>query len=300
MILLTGASGLLGWSFLSAAHRRNQPIVGVFHQHPLPSSEAETVCVDLTDQTKVHELLNSLKPDWIVHCAAMTNVDLCEVEPDQATLLNTTVSRALAIEARKLGAGFVYTSTDSVFDGVRGNYSEQDIPNPINVYAQSKLAGERAVQDEYPDALIVRTNIYGWNVQRKLNLAEWILTELESQRSIQGFSDVIFNPLLVDDLSEIVLTMMERGMKGLYHVAGTGACSKYEFALALAEVFGRDGQLVRKASVDDAPLKAPRPRNTSLNQAKIERDLGMKMPDLLSGLQRFKSLRPLARSGNPN
>ena len=300
LILVTGASGLLGWSFLSAARRRNQSAIGLFHTHPLPEAHADSICIDLTDHSKTHELLNSIRPNWVVHCAAMTNVDLCEAEPDKARLLNSTVSGNLAKEARNLGAGFIYISTDSIFDGVKGDYAEEDLPHPINVYAQSKLAGERAVLDEFPNTLIVRTNIYGWNVQNKLSLAEWILSRLESNTSIPGFHDVIFNPLLVNDLSDILLMMMNRGMKGLYHVAGSDTCNKYEFALSLADVFGLDGRLIKKASIDDSVLKAPRPRNTSLNHSKIERDLGIRMPDLISGLQHFKSLRTLPHASEAN
>lgn len=281
------------------ARRRNQSVIGQFHSHPLPET-ADSVCVDLTQRGKTRELLNSLKPDWIVHCAAMTNVDLCEAQPDQARLLNTTVSGNLAEEARNLGAGFVYISTDSVFDGARGDYSEADVPNPTNVYAQTKLAGERVVMDELPNSLIVRTNIYGWNLQNKLSLAEWILSRLENNEGLPGFSDVIFNPLFVADLSDILLTMMARGMKGLYHLAGSDKCSKYQFALSLADVFGLDGQLVREATIDDSTLKAPRPRNTTLLYSKIEHDLGTRMPDLVSGLRHFKLLRPAAQAAKAN
>ncbi|MDQ5846633.1 MAG: dTDP-4-dehydrorhamnose reductase [Acidobacteriota bacterium] len=291
MILVTGASGLLGASFVSVARQYHRPLVALSHQHPVAGSGLESVTVDLTDQQEVEKLLHSLRPTWIVHCAALTDVDGCEEQPDKARLINTTVSRNLAREARILGAGLVYISTDSVFDGEKGDYSEDDIPNPLNVYAQSKLAGEQAVREELAESLIVRTNIYGWNVQKKLSLAEWMLARFEAQQTIPAFEDVIFSPILVNDLSEILLNMMERRMTGLYHVTGSESCSKHQFALNLATVFGMDRQLVKATSIADSSLKAPRPRNTSLSTVKVERTLGKAMPDLLSGLKHFKALR---------
>jgi dTDP-4-dehydrorhamnose reductase len=297
LILVTGASGLLGASFVSVARQHYKHLVQLSYQHPLPGSGLESVRVDLTDHKEVEKLLHSLRPDWIVHCAALTDVDGCEEQPEKAWLINTTASRNLAREARVLGAGFVYISTDSVFDGQKGDYSEDDIPNPINVYAQSKFAGEQAVVQELPRSLIIRTNIYGWNLQDKLSLAEWMLTRLEINQTIPAFEDVIFSPILVNDLSEILVNMMERQMTGLYHVAGSESCSKYQFALGIASVFGMDRGLVHATSIADASLKAPRPRKISLNTAKAARDLGKAMPDLLSGLQHFKALRSRKFSG---
>jgi dTDP-4-dehydrorhamnose reductase len=291
LILVTGASGLLGASFVSVARQHHKHLVPLSYQHSLPGSGLEYVTIDLTNHQEVEKLLHSLRPTWIVHCAALTDVDCCEEQPEKAWLINTTVSRNLAREARVLGAGFVYVSTDSVFDGEKGDYSEDDIPNPINVYAQSKFAGEQAVVQELAQSLVIRTNIYGWNLQKKLSLAEWMLARFEANQMIPAFEDVIFSPILVNDLSEILLNMMERRMTGLYHVAGSESCSKHQFALGLAKVFGMDRGLVQATSIADAGLKAPRPRKTSLSTVKAARGLGKTMPDLISGLQHFKALR---------
>ena len=291
MILVTGASGLLGANFVSVARQHDRHLVALTHRHSLPGSDVQSVTVDLTDQQEVKKLIHDLRPRWIVHCAALTNVDLCEEQPEIATLVNTTTSRNLAREAKMVGAGFVYISTDSVFDGEKGQYSEDDRPNPLNVYGRSKLTGEVAVTEELEESLVIRTNIYGWNVQKKLSLAEWMLTKLEAGEPLPGFEDVVFSPILVNDLSEILITMMDRRLRGVYHVAGSESCSKYQFALALADVFGLDGGVIQRTSIADAGLKAPRPLKTSLSTTKASEALGQPMPDLLSGLQHFKSLR---------
>lgn len=291
MILVTGASGLLGANFVSVARKHDRHLVALTHRYSLPDRDVRSVTVDLTDQQEVKKLIHDLRPTWIVHCAALTNVDLCEEQPETATLVNTTASRNLASEARMVDAGFVYISTDSVFDGEKGQYSEDDRPNPLNVYGQSKLAGEMAVIEELAESLVIRTNIYGWNVQKKLSLAEWMLTKLEAGEPLPAFEDVIFSPILVNDLSEILISMMDRRLKGVYHVAGSESCSKFQFAVTVADVFGLDRGVIQPTSIANAGLKAPRPRKTSLSTVKASEALGTPMPDLLSGLQRFKLLR---------
>jgi dTDP-4-dehydrorhamnose reductase len=291
LILVTGASGLLGANFVSVARKHDRHLVALTHRHSLPDNEVQSVTIDLTDQQEVKQLIHDLRPAWILHCAALTNVDLCEEQPEIAMQVNTTASRNLAREAKMVDAGLVYISTDSVFDGEKGQYSEEDQPNPLNVYGRSKLAGETAVIEELEKSLVIRTNIYGWNVQKKLSLAEWMLTKLEAGETLPGFEDVVFSPILVNDLSEILISMMDRRLKGVYHVAGSESCSKYQFALSLADVFGLDGGVIQRTSIAGAGLKAPRPRKTSLSTVKASEAIGQPMPDLLSGLRHFKSLR---------
>jgi dTDP-4-dehydrorhamnose reductase len=193
--------------------------------------------------------------------------------------------------SKETGAGFVYISTDSVFDGKKGHYSELDPPAPLNVYGESKLAGEKSVLDEHAQCMIIRTNIYGWNIQRKLSLAEWILERLKSRETVPGFYDVLFTPILANDLSIIILEMMDLGLEGLYHVAGSETISKYEFAKQVAKVFGLEEDLVQHKSVVDSTLKAERPNNISLQTTKVSVAIGQEMPNIENGLKRFKFLK---------
>jgi len=290
-ILVTGASGLLGANFVLTAKQRSSAVVALSYHHSLTVAGSKAVQADLTDRRTSKEIVLSFRPSWIVHCAALTNVDWCEAHPGQTSQGNVEMTRNLAVVAREVDAGFVYISTDSVFDGQIGNYSEESTPAPLNVYARSKLEGEKVVQNELDSGLIIRTNIYGWNALEKMSLAEWILHRLEAGQIVPGFRDVVFTPIVVNDLCEIVLDMMEMGLKGIYHVAGSQVCSKYEFALGLAEVFGLNTQLVQAVSVSGYPFIAPRPRNTSLLTSKVSRVVGRPMPDVRSGLRCFRTLR---------
>ena len=265
--------------------------LALYRNFPVRIPGVSSLAIDLRDREQVKSLMKRFRPSWIIHCAAMTNVDWCETNPRDAYSMNGQVTRELVRGAKRAGASLLYISTDSVFDGRKGNYTEEDEPSPLNVYGRSKLIGEKAVQEEGESSLIVRTNIYGWNIQNKQSLAEWILATLESGQSVPGFVDVFFTPILVNDLSEILLEMVDRQLTGLYHVAGSQVCSKYEFAVELADLFGLDKSLIKAASLADSFLKANRPPNTSLRTTRISQTLGRPMPDLMSGIRRLKSLR---------
>lgn len=290
MILVTGASGLLGANLLWEVRGRYDR-VAVYYRHPIRLPGVVGVRADLTCSPEALELIEAYRPHWIVHCAALTNVDLCEEEPSEAHKVNVEMTEHLVSAARRTGARMLYISTDSVFDGVRGRYSEEDTPRPLNVYARTKLEGERVVRGNLDRSLVVRTNIYGWNAQNKDSLAEWLLGRLESGQQVPGFQDVFFTPILVNDLAKILLNMMDQALHGVYHVAGGERCSKFEFAQRLAEAFALEKTLVVPASLHTSHLRAPRPRDTSLVTEKVSRALGMRMPDVRQGLARFKALR---------
>ncbi len=169
-------------------------------------------------------------------------------------------------------------STDSVFDGQRGNYAEDDPAAPLNIYARTKLEGERAIFDEMLDALVVRTNFVGYAADATTGLVHWIVGELSAGKRISGFSDVIFTPLVINDLARVFFSMMDAKLTGLYHVGGASPVSKFDFAVKLARELGLDESLIQRACLADGQLGAPRPRNTSLTSARLEKDLGRPMP----------------------
>ncbi|HLE56293.1 MAG TPA: SDR family oxidoreductase, partial [Rhodothermia bacterium] len=238
MLLVTGASGFLGGTLALEALASGRPVVGTAHSHNADQPGLQIVRVDLTAASAVQELLGRMEPQWVVNCAAFTNVDECERDPVRARSLNVELPRALAVACARAGVGLVHISTDSVFDGERGGYTEEDDPAPVNVYARSKLEGERAVQEAYPEALVLRTNFIGVSQSRTVGLADWITFRLESGERIPGFTDVIFAPLLANELSRLVLAAIDCGLKGLYHANARDAWSKYDFARRLAAALG--------------------------------------------------------------
>jgi len=290
-IMVTGASGLLGANLTLELVRQGRRVVALYGRHPIALEGASCAACDLMDRAAMAKLLSASTPSLIVHCAAATDLDWCETHPQEAMRINAEAAGGLASLARVAGAGFVYISTDAVFDGVSGGYVETDPVSPTNWYARSKLAGEEAVRGEMPAALVLRVNIYGWNLQAKNSLAEWILRRLEQGELVPGFCDTTFAPVLVNDTTEWVLHLAESGCSGIYHVASADHSSKYEFARSIAAVFRLDASLVRESLLQESSLSVPRPRNTWLRTDKIAASLGQPMPTIRQGLEKFRMLR---------
>jgi dTDP-4-dehydrorhamnose reductase len=266
-------------------------VTGLYCRHVLQLEGVDIVGGDLSRPGEAARIIGMSKPDWVVHCAAATNVDDCEHDPETAFRLNRDMAYLVAEAAHAGGARFVHISTDAVFDGKRGDYTERDAPNPINVYGRSKLEGEQAVLDANPDALVIRTNLYGWSAQPKKSLAEWFLANLESGNSCYGFADISITPILATDLAGLILQMLEKDLHGHYHVAGGECINKYEFGVKLARTFDLDPDLIQRAGVEKAGLAAPRPNRLCLSGEKIEQTLGINLPGLEHGLGRLKSQR---------
>lgn len=258
-LMVTGASGLLGANLVLEAMGSHQ-VIAVTHRHPVAASGVAAYQVDLTDGRAARALVAETAPEWIVHCAAATDVDDCEQDPEFAQRLNRDMAAHVAAAAFAQEAAFLLISTDAVFDGETGNYDETAAPNPLSAYGRSKVAGEQAVLREYPKALVLRTNIYGWNARAKESLAEWFLHRCESGLRSPGWTDVWSTPILVNDLAGIVLRLLASGACGLYHVGGATCLSKYEFGRHVAAAFDFDPELIEAASVAEAGLAAPRAR----------------------------------------
>ena len=288
-ILITGASGLLGLN-LALEAAMEHTIIGQVHHHNLVSEAFTIVQKDLLAPGAMQRLLDDTQPEWVIHCAALANVDACEVDPLQARQLNTVIPEKLAHYVARGGARLLHVSTDAVFDGERGQYSENDSPNPLSVYARSKLEAERQVAQANPQAIIARVNLFGWSLSGKRSLSEFFFNNLQSGDAVMGFTDVFFCPMLANHLAEFFLKMLDANLSGLYHVVGSDCISKYQFGVNIARKFGLDERLIAPKSVDEAGLRAPRSPNLTLRIDKLIHDLGASPPSLSTGIERFYTL----------
>lgn len=292
-ILVTGASGLLGLNLaLSAAGQASGShlVFGTVKDHALRTSAFTAIQTDLLASEAVEKLLDQTQPDWVIHCAAMANVDACEADPQGARQLNSELPAKLASHVARGGARLVHISTDAVFDGQRGAYTETDLPNPLGVYARTKLEGERLVAEANPEAIIARVNLFGWSLRGSRSLGEFFFYNLSAGKGVRGFTDVFFCPLLANDIAPILLHMLEKGLSGLYHVVSRECASKYEFGVRVARRFGLDESLITPTSVAEAGLRAPRSPNLTLRTDKLAAALGAPPPDLSTGIDGFYSL----------
>lgn len=287
-MFLSGISGLLG---LNAALmlRDRFTVTGCYHEHPVAIDGIQVWGIDLRRSGPIQALLEELRPAMILHAAGLVNVDACEQLPEEAQVLNVDVSRTIAGIASSLGSKLIHVSTDHLFDGTRSGMAERDPLSPVNVYGRTKAEAEGAVRQACPDALIVRTNFYGWGTPLKASFSDWILSGLEQQARLAMFTDVYFTPILIHDLVERMVELAGRGARGVYHLAGRERISKHAFALALAKVFGLSAACVEASALARHPRYARRPLDMSLSCAKATEVLGP-MPGLRDGLHRLKRL----------
>lgn len=288
-ILITGTGGLLG-SNLALEAASAHTVFGVDRSCPQKTEAFTPIVADLLDPGTVERILDDTQPDWVIHCAAQANVDACEDDPEAARELNTEVPRKLAQHVARGGARLLHVSTDAVFDGQDSNYAETDVPTPINVYAQTKLDGENVVLAEAPDAIVARINMFGWSPTGKRSLAEFFYNNLRDGNQVKGFTDVIFCPLLVNDLAGLFLKMLHKELSGLYHVVSSESINKYDFGVAIATKFGLDAALISPISVAKSGLKAVRSPQLSLKVDKLIHDLGIVPPGLSPAIDRFYAL----------
>lgn len=283
-ILITGASGLLGINLALEAVKRYE-VVGVTHGQQLSEPGFKTIQADLLQPNALRRVLDAAEPDWVINCAALASLDAAERQPELAQRLNAELPGHLAAEAARRGMRFLQISTDAVFDGVKGNYDEEDSPSPISVYGRTKRLAELAVKAVHPHVLIVRPNFFGWSVNGQKSLAEFFYNNLSAGKSMPGFIDRIFCPLHVNDLAGIMLELLEKDLRGIYHAVSSDHLSKCEFGVAMANRFDLDASLV--VPTVTVETTAPRALNLTLRATRVTKVLGHTLPTVAEGIDKL-------------
>lgn len=236
--------------------------------------------LDITDKEEIKRVIEKDRPELIINSAAMADVDLCEKEVDKAAIINGQAVEWVSQNAQRINAKFVQISTDYVFDGEKGNYSELDTPNPINQYGKSKLVGELNAL-KY-NGIVLRIEMpYGINLAKNKNVFfESVLRNLSSGKEVNAAVDQIISPTFIEDIPMAIETLVSKDYKGIFHLASKEKLSRYDFVIKIAEVFGFNKNLVKKVSLDEFKFVARRPKKTSLNIAKISETFDIKSMDV--------------------
>lgn len=280
---------MLGLSLLRAFAGKYRCVAVSRNRGPDPTEDWRVA--DLLD-TDIRALLTACRPDVVVHCAAITSVDQCESNPQVAQKLHVRSTEGLAEACRAINAQLVYISTDSVFDGAKeAPYTELDRPQPLNVYANTKLDGERSVL-AYSKGLVLRTNIFGWRWQGPASFSEWILAGLQQQAELTMFTDVMYSPIASEELARVIDMCIERDIAGLYHAGGGESLSKYDFSLKVARAFSLPATYVRPIKLAEKELVARRPANMALDSSALGRLLGKAMPDVDTSIHAWMDRKP--------
>ena len=281
-ILILGIQGQLGRDIEHAL--ADQEVTGPLYEE-----------LDVTDGDRVEAAVADAAPDWVVNCAAMTNVDKCETERELAYDINAAGAHNAARAAAAAGAGLVHISTDYVFDGAReGPYVETDDPRPLNVYGESKLAGERFVARSCPDHYIVRTSgLYGthecWG--KGTNFVETMLRLSRDHTRLRIVRDEVLTPTFTENLAVHVRRMIEsRPPWGVYHATNDGRCSWFDFA---TEIFRLECVPIELEGITSAEWGAParRPANSVLENAALKKAGLDEFPGWRDALERYLSQR---------
>ncbi len=284
-LLVTGTSGLLGNKIIKLAEK-DYTIVPTHRTKPLHS---KSIRLDITNASDVLSVFRKLEPDIVAHTASETNVDKCETQKEHAWRTNAEGTRNIALACSKSEAKLVYISTDYVFDGEKGNYDEQDTPNPINYYGVTKLQGEKQVIHHCKNYVILRTSVlYGWHPWKQ-DFATWVIKSLKQNKETTVVDDHYNTPTLADNLAEMTIKAVQKDLQGLYHASGSERISRYEFAKQIAKVFSLDQNLIKPTKMSQLTAwVAKRPRDSSLNTSKIQKQLKIKALNITEGLNRMR------------
>jgi dTDP-4-dehydrorhamnose reductase len=297
-VLITGANGLLGQNCTKVFGALYRLFLTDIQEHPSSgvSGTIEYISADITDKNLTDKLLDKTAPDIIVHAAAMTDVDGCEVKPDLAEHINVTGTQNL-IQGLPASCRFVNISTDYIFDGENGPYSEEATPNPISVYGRTKLEAELLVKNQLINYQIIRTIVlYGAGNNLRPFFTDWVLGKLSRKERIRVVDDQIGNATLASNLASLIKTVLENGVAGTYHASGSDILSRFEFARKIADWFGYDKTLISACKTEEINQKAPRPLNSGFILDKIKQVHGVKLLDTDQQLVRYKGERQKALS----
>ena len=258
-VFLTGADGMLGSAVCPMLVRRGHIVVAT----DLSPSNKETTQLDVRNYIQVKETIDKIKPDIVMHLAAETDVDRCEVEPDHAFLTNTIGTQNVALVCQKQNIDLVYISTLGVFYGDKSEpYTEFDEPNPINIYGKSKLEGEKIVRTLLRKSYIIRA---GWMVgggpKKDKKFVGKIVRQISETQKLKAVYDKIGSPTYTHDFAACLGDLIETGFYGLYHCTNKGVGSRFDVAKKIVEYMGRPDVTVEPVNSAYFPLPAPRARS---------------------------------------
>lgn len=289
-ILITGSNGFLGSNLVRFFSQKSG--YKIFSTSLRPSVNPELSDFfqgDILDSSFVNQLFSAIHPDLVINTVSLVNVDQCEENPDLAFRLAVNTAENVARASECYGSRLIYISTDHLFDGKKSMYSEEDIPAPVNVYGRTKLDAEIKTRSIAPNAVIIRTNFFGWSPPgHPPTFGEWMYNNLKEQKPMNLFTDYYFTPIEVTYLAEAIETVAASDFLGIINIAGSERWSKYDFGVELADVFELDPSPINKCSIMSASFKAKRQQDLSLSVEKFYRVFKRGLPSLKESLKQFK------------
>jgi len=292
-IVITGSNGLLGQTLVNLLMKapENYSVFGLSKgDNRMNRNDFLYYDIDITNYSQLEECITYIQPSFIINTAAMTNVDTCELKPEECNNLNIEAVKYLTQICTKLNIHFIQISTDFIFDGSKGFYKETDLPNPLSIYGHSKLKAENIVKNSGVNFSILRTIlVYGKGVNLKRNnIVLWVKDMLENNKEITIVDDQYRMPTYVEDLAMACKLIVDKNISGVYHISSNELLSVFEIANQIADVFGLNKKLIKPISTKTLNQKAIRPQKTGFDLSKTIKELDFQPTSFLLGLKRFK------------
>lgn len=293
-ILITGANGLLGQHLTKLLLEQGYTVIatgkGDARMHPEGWGDKYLYhSLDITDAIDVQTVMSAVQPEVVVHAAAMTQVDECELHSEQCERINVTGTSQVLVDAEVYSKHFIYVSTDFVFDGEQGDYKEEDELKPVSYYGFTKMQAEAITETSNIPWAIVRTClVYGNTLQgTRRNIITWVKDSLEQGNAIKVVADQWRTPTYVEDLAKGIALIIEKKATGIYHISGKDLLTPYDIALQTADLFGLDKSRIEK--VDAATFSQPgrRPPKTGFVIGKARKELGFEPLSFGEGLKKM-------------
>lgn len=282
-ILITGGSGLLALNWACALRDTQQIILGL-HRRQVSLEGTLAVQINLDSLVDLMDQIGVIRPQYVIHTAGLASVEKCESNPKLARELNINLAINIAKVCAMLKIPFVHISTDHLFSGNEA-FAVEDLPaSPMNTYASTKAEAELSVLEENPEALVIRTNFYGWGTSYRHSFSDFIIQALRAEEKIQLFDDVYYSPILVKTLALAVHDLLSLKAKGVFNIVGSQRLSKFDFGIQLAKEFDLDGSLIEAAQITRHPLLIKRPLDMSLSNKKAVSFLGKDFDTLCDNL----------------
>ncbi len=292
-ILITGSNGLLGQRLIKFLKAKNKyKIYGVSRgENRIVNKEGYTYNnIDITDNVKLTNLILKIQPNFIIHTAAMTNVDQCELNKKDCDIINVDSVKSIVEICKEQNIHLIHISTDFIFDGKKGYYKEDDKPNPINYYGLSKLRSEQIVLDSNIKYTILRTIlVFGLTDELKNNIVLWVKNNIENKQQINVVTDQLRMPTFVDDLAEACIYAVDNKVEGIYNVSTNKLMSIYEVSLEIADVFNLDRSFINSIPTSLLDQPAKRPPITGFDLKKSIHQLKLPSVSFSERLQVFKN-----------
>lgn len=286
-IVFAGGSSLLAQSWVRKDQAGYNYILGIHKTAPDQKKE-ETIELTYDDVGQLTVQLKKINADILVNCVGLTDVELCEKDPLLANYTNVEITKNIAFACKKAGIKMIHISTDHLFKGDIPYTTEKTTKSPVNKYGSTKSEGEEVVLKINPEALVIRTNFFGWGPGYKPSFSDKILKCLENNKPIQLFDDVYYTPVSVATLSKNILALIEKNAQGLFNVSSSERITKYAFGCMLAETFGYDKSLIQPISIKSLPELTQRPFDMSLSNHKLTVYLSKAFPSLKEQILELK------------